>query len=280
MDHEVPAQGERTDWVSTDEDITWLDAAELPGEVLQKSAPLHYKAGSTADLQWFGPIERPRLTVQSDGGGGLPSRSGDLISASVPGWGDSGAEHMGSTSNGNIGVENTLKVYQGRTLLSEYPSDFIEVGGLSPERLPYRLVSENSRGFWTNPYSTTTRTEWGFNSAATATDAPPAVLPLIQLDYKVDTDTAGKARRNTDLTVIPSHLPGGPNSKAIGDAGLDVSYDDGATWHKAALKHNSDGWKTALHAPAKATYVTLRTSAHDSQGNSVTQTITRAFGLK
>lgn len=59
-----------------------------------------------------------------------------------------------------------------------------------------------------------------------------------------------------------------------------VSYDDGTTWHHATLKHIGDDWKTVLHAPAGSGYVTLRTSAHDDQGNSVTQSITRAFGLK
>jgi hypothetical protein len=41
-----------------------------------------------------------------------------------------------------------------------------------------------------------------------------------------------------------------------------------------------DSWKTKLHAPGTTSYVTLRTTAHDDQGNSVTQSITRAFGLK
>ncbi|WP_392757147.1 hypothetical protein [Streptomyces sp. LN590] len=105
-------------------------------------------------------------------------------------------------------------------------------------------------------------------------------MPLIQLDYKVDTDTSGKARRNAELVVAPSHLPGGPSSKAICALTLDISYDDGATWQKASLTHRGDGWETTLHAPAKTAYATLRTSAHDRQGNSVTQSITRAFGLK
>lgn len=135
------------------------------------------------------------------------------------------------------------------------------------------------RGFWANPYSTSTRTEWGFTSAA-GEPGTTAVLPLIQLDYKVDTDTSGKARRNAELVVAPSHLPGGPSSKAICALTLDISYDDGATWQKASLTHRGDGWETTLHAPAKTAYATLRTSAHDRQGNSVTQSITRAFGLK
>ncbi|MFE9694056.1 S8 family serine peptidase [Micromonospora sp. NPDC005806] len=269
--HEVPAQGERTEWVSTEEDTQWLEQNIIPFEIQEGTAVLQYKAGSTTDVHWFGPVERPRLIP----GRAYHDRSGDSLSASVPAWGDSGPGHIG-TAIENFGVESTVKLYQGDTFLYESFADWLDFQGLSPERLPYRLVSENSRGlYWTNPYSTSTRTEWGFTSAAEDTN-----LPLIQLDYDVNTDTVGKANRNTDLTVTPSHLPGGPSSKAIGDVTLDVSYDDGATWQQAALKHIGDGWKTTLHAPAGATYVTLRASAHDNQSNSITQSITHAFGLK
>lgn len=103
---------------------------------------------------------------------------------------------------------------------------------------------------------------------------------MIQLDYKVDTDVAGKAHRNAQLVVTPSHLPGGPSSETIKTVSLDISYDDGTTWQKATLTHRGDGWETMLHAPADAAYVTLRASAHDGLDNSVTQSITRAFGLK
>ncbi|MFG1709635.1 S8 family serine peptidase [Nonomuraea sp. M3C6] len=270
----APAQGERTDWVSADEDTVWLEQAQIVGEVSQLSAPTRYAARSAGDLHWFGPIHRPRIGVQSS----LPGRQDDAMGAYVPGWSDSGSGHVGSTY-GNWQVKNALKLYQGDTLLAERPADQIYVAGLSPQRLPYRLVSENSRGEWQNPYSTSTRTEWGFTSAAGEPGVVTA-LPLIQLDYEVDTDAAGKARRNTELTVTPSHFPGGPSSKAINAVTLDISYDDGATWHKASLTRAGGGWTTTFHAPAGTGYVTLRTTAHDRDGNSVTQSITRAFGLK
>ena len=272
---ESPAQGERTDWVSADADIQWRERAELLDEVQESSPAVRYAAGTSNDLHWFGPVHRPRLHALTE----PTKRQDDAFYISIPGWGDSGGDHAGTTAVNNPEVMNDLTLYQGDTLLQRYPSDSTTVSGLSPERLPYRLVSENSRGTWANPYSTSTRTEWGFSSAAGAPEAA-TMLPLIQLDYKVDVDTAGKAHRNADLTVTPSHLPGGPSSKAINALTLDISYDDGATWQKAALTHTGDGWKTRLHAPAKTTYVTLRTTAHDGLGNSVAQSITRAFGLK
>ncbi|WP_351229046.1 S8 family serine peptidase [Streptomyces sp. NPDC002133] len=271
---ESPAQGERTDWVSADTDIQWIERAQLLSEVKQSGPVVRYKAGTTSDLHWFGPIQRPRLNNHT----GWQRRTDDEILVDIPAWGDSGRDHVGTTLD-NPGVSNTVTLYQGDLLLAQNFFDFVWFSGLSSKRLPYRLVSENSRGSWTNPYSTSTRTEWNFTSAA-GEPGVAAVLPLIQLDYKVDTDTAGKARRNAKLVVTPSHLPGGPSSEAINALTLDISYDDGTTWQKATLTHRGDGWETRLRAPANAAYATLRTSAHDGQGNSVTQNITRAFGLK
>ncbi|MFF4243648.1 S8 family serine peptidase [Streptomyces sp. NPDC001822] len=273
--HEVPAQGQRTDWVSADTDTQWLERVQIPGEVQESSAAVRYGAGSTTDLNWFGPIHRPRLDNRS----GVQQRTDDEFYVNVPGWGDSGGGHVGSTL-GNPGVDNIVALYQGDTLLTQEYSDYVDFAGLSPDRLAYRLVSENSRGYWTNPYSTSTRTEWGFTSAA-GMPGKATVLPLIQLDYEIDTDPEGKARRNASLVVTPSHLPGGPSSRDIGALTLDISYDDGTTWQKTNLTRRGDNnWETRLHAPSGAAYATLRTSAHDRRGNSVTQKIIRAFGLK
>ncbi|MEU6341895.1 S8 family serine peptidase [Streptomyces sp. NPDC046977] len=272
--HEAPAQGERTDWVSADQDIQWREYAQIPGEVQEWAPATRYKAGTTSDVHWFGPIQRPRLDNQT----GTEVRTDDSFYIDVPGWGDSGGNHVGATSE-NPMADNTVTLYQGSTLLYQNYGESVEAFELSPDRLPYQLVSENARGFWENPYSTSTRTEWGFTSGA-GEPGKTTTLPLIQLDYKVDIDTAGKARRDAKLVVTASHLPGGPSSRTIDTVTADLSYDDGATWHKATLTHRGDGWETELHAPARSTYATLRASARDRQGNTVSQSIIRAFGLK
>jgi hypothetical protein len=175
-------------------------------------------------------------------------------------------------------LSQSLALYQGKTLVSQADGGYLSTG-LSPQRLGYKLVATTERDTAVYPYSTRTRTTWRFTSG-TAAEGRPAALPLIQLDYGVDTDTSGKASRSAKLTLTPSHLPGGPDSKAIRSAGLDVSYDDGATWHEQRLDQTHDGWQTKLRAPATARYVTLRATAKDAYGDSVEQTIVRALALK
>ncbi|GHA73361.1 peptidase [Streptomyces canarius] len=269
---DAPALGDRTDWVTAGE--PWSDRAQIPGEQQQYAPAVTYRAGSADRVGWFGPVQRPRLLD-----GNAPVRLDDKLYVSVPGWGDSGTGHLGGTY-GNFDVDNQVRLYQGDELVREMGRYQLTmtVSGLSPAPLPYRLVSENSRDAWAAPYSTATRTEWGFTSRAGAA-GEQAQLPLIQLDYGIATDASGRAGRHAGLTVTASHLPGSTGTAAIGRVGLEISYDDGVTWHHAALRHSGTGWRTRLDAPRAARFVSLRVDARDARGNSVRQSIVRAFGL-
>jgi hypothetical protein len=236
-----------------------------------------YQPGSTTSETWFSPIQHPRL-LNDNISWRAPYRTGDIINTSrLPAWGDSDG-HGGVTW---ADADTTkISLYQGDQLLGEgFNEGIISAEGLSSDPLPYRIVVEGKRNLPDRPYSTRTRTEWAFTSATTDyTVLTP--LPLVQLDYAVPTDLSGKAHRRTGLTVTPSHLTGAAGAGAIRTVTLEVSYDDGATWHKATLRQSGGKWKAQLDAPARARFASLRTTAQDTEGNSVSQTLIRAFGLK
>ncbi|MED7822948.1 PA domain-containing protein [Streptomyces chiangmaiensis] len=279
---EIPGQGQgnRTDYVSPD--VQFRESAMVTGETRVIAADKHYSAGSRTAANWFSPIQRPRVSY----GNTMLSRQDDALFAFVAGWGDAGADRMGYASD--PGVQAKTSIYQGDTLLAQSPDYYASATGLKPERLPYRIVSEFSRGTWASPYSTRTRTVWDFTSAA-GQQYQNLPLPLVQLDYDVNTDFSGKASRDAAFTIKPAK-PSGQWPKAYAelppaafqDGTLQLSYDDGATWHPAHLTRTPDGrgWRTELNAPEGARFVTLRAGARDSDGNAVEQTIVRAFGLK
>ncbi|MFI5757683.1 S8 family serine peptidase [Streptomyces sp. NPDC051569] len=271
-----PAQGDRTDWVSNEGQVKWAEAATVIGEVRETAPARTYRNGTTVSNQWFSPIQRPRLTYPGNLGGSV-FRFDNGLFAVVPGWGDAGAGREGWAVTPD--VRQTTSYYLGNTLLGSSGETSSYVDGLGSDSRRYRIVSEQSRGKWKNPYSVKTRTEWTFNSAA-GPQYKVVPLPLIQLDYAVDTDKAGKAARNGKLTLSASHMVGQPSSDTIRTATLDVSYDDGATWQKQQLTKVNGGWRASLKAPKKATFATIRATATDTQGNAVSQTVTRAFGLK
>ncbi len=269
----APAQGERTDWVTAD--VPWTQSAHISGEMGQSSIEvLRYVARTTSEVTWFGPILRPRMGPLDS----QPIRYLDQMYVPVPGWGDSGSGHVGTTGGGNFAVRNWAALYQGDTQLLWGNAEFLPVNsGLPAERLPYRVVVDNARADWAGPYSTHTLTEWDFTSAASGADAVEP-LPLIQLDYGVDTDPAGRAARTARVTVTPSHLPG--IEARVGRPTVEVSYDDGSTWRRLDLTRDRAAWSARLAAPRGAAFVSLRTSVEDSDGNSVSQTLTRAFGVR
>ncbi len=260
----------RTDYVTVQDGVRW--SSEMSDVLsIQLSGSKTYAAGSRTSEQWLGAIQRPRINDAVT----LPTRSENRVRVEIPGWGDSGADHAGLAVPGQ--VDQNLALYQGKKLVEQTTGGYFDsTVELSPKRLPYQLVTTTERDPEVYPYSVKTRTAWDFTSGGGAAGR----LPLIQLDYRVDTDLQHRASRSAELTIVPSHLPGGPSARTIRSATLDVSYDDGLTWVSQRMHQTREGWTTSLRAPRSAQHVTLRAGARDSQGNRVEQTITRAFGLK
>ncbi|GAB3329810.1 S8 family serine peptidase [Micromonospora halotolerans] len=262
----------RTDWVSTGELYQWGQEAYVQGGTYQIDQRTGYPAGSSGTEQFFEPIERPHLNDNFK----LPTRAGDTLNLDVPGWG--GADHVGMTLNG---ATQTNQLYQGDELLAEGTSTWISGTAPGTGDLPYQLVVRTAQDPTAGAYSTRTESKWKFRSKAPAAGVESSVLPLLQLDYAVDTDTAGTAKRNTALSVSAAHLPGVTGGGDVGAVRLEVSYDDGAHWQKQSLTRTKDGsWTAKLKAPKGASYVSLRASAADGSGNAVDQTVIRAFGVR
>ncbi|MEV8371789.1 S8 family serine peptidase [Kribbella sp. NPDC056861] len=264
----MPLIAERADYVMAG--VPYQAQAQILRET-QQAEPEYtaYQAGSRTEIEWFGPIQRPRLSKALS-----PVRHNDQLAVVAPGWSDGGGNHVG-TAFSNFDVTQKTSLFQGSTLVAEDDRDQLTVTGLKPESLPYRLVVDNTRGTWPSPYSTVTRTEWSFTSESTV-DQP---VDLIQVDYAITVDSTGRAGRHDDLSISPKWAV---SSTAAGlrTPLLDVSYDDGKTWQRATLRSTAAGWSTRLDGPRSAAFVSLRVHAEDGQGAGVDQTITRAFGLK
>ncbi|MBP2708540.1 S8 family serine peptidase [Microbispora sp. RL4-1S] len=275
-----PARGTRTDWVSADGGVRWVEQAlVLHDGVQERSDLLTYPGGRTSQSHWFGPVQRPRM----NGTGWFPERGGDALVISVPSWGSSGGSHTGEMLF-TPRVTQTISLYQGDALVERASNDRDDRSVLmtpivSPDRLPYRLVNEAARDASLYPYSTRTLTEWNFTTGYIETDHTMP-LPLIQVDYDVDLDSDGRAGRRADLTVTPLQMPFAEGAGTIKTVTVEVSYDDGTTWRKAKATRCAHGWTVGLDAPRGAGAVTLRTHAEDTVGNTVTQTVVRAFGLR
>ncbi|MGC4940554.1 S8 family serine peptidase [Kribbella sp. DT2] len=256
-----PAVGHRTDWVSAG--VNWQQYGSIDGWSTFTDI-VSYQPRSVRNERWFGPIVRPRIL-----GFEVPHRVGNAMGGMIAGFGDGGSAHSGDSLMGR-----SFALFQGDQQLAQNgPRPEFGVGGLSPEKLPYRLVVDTVGNTDLTPYSSGTHTEWTFTSG----EAEDQALPLAQLDYTAEVDAAGRAKRNSVFTIRPSVLGGGDPVRSVA---LEISYDDGASWQRQNLQENKGTWKTQLRAPGRAEQVSIRVTAKQRNGDGITQTVNQAFGLR
>ncbi len=269
--------GTRTDYVSAQPGTSWASAADTgPNMSLTSSSELQtFAAGSTSTTDWFSPVTRPR-----DGGGFWSStRYNGFVNFNVQPWADGGAGQAGYLTEGDNLV---MKVWQNGTLVATtdgWASASIE--SVPAGKLRYRLDLQASRDPHVWELSPATHTIWQVVSLPVVDADYGDLMPLLQLDYHVDTDLAGYAkggRQSIGLTA--SQLPGAVGAGRITGGAMWVSFDGGTNFRPVALARTSAGnWTAVFTAPTHG-YVTIKAQAWDNLGNSITQQVTRAYGLR
>jgi subtilisin family serine protease len=256
----------RTDYLVTDlKGVTWdetTSAGEWNETGFESTIPRAYRPGEQVARGWWESLTRPAVPGLSDSQGDIaqgwpPARFENALRIAIPqyvsgdrtvfGWGDRGdVTSMKLSSNGvELGSKN-WSVAQFAV----------------PARAAwYDLTLDQKRGpsSWATT-STSTRTTWHFLSAPTKTRA---VLPLVQVDYK---------HTNGWLELTPRYQPG-VRGLGLFRTTAEISYD-GKTWQKLSLR--GIGGTVRAQVPAGA-YPSLRVTATDLIGNSITQTIDRAW---
>lgn len=259
--------GTRTEWVTPlpgasfwYENHSVLNAdAGTAHEV--RSAELGYTAGRTYRDRWFAPVVGPRLGTGYWG----PLRTADNgVQFNITPWTDSGEGHSGAMPEEEYDT-TSYAFYQGDTLIKKGAGRAGSTRDLSPDALPYRLVIDSTRDEARWKTSTRTHSEWNFVSGALPEGTEQADIPLLQVDYDVDTDLAGDVRAGkwVEIGLEPGTQAWLEGAVKATSASLSVSYDEGGTWSAAELRESASGkWTTKLRTPAEgASSVSLRTHA-------------------
>nr|WP_285554445.1 S8 family serine peptidase [Streptomyces hygroscopicus] len=278
-DIDLPAR--RTDYVSTGPGQLWTESVTLGlGTLEERGGLVRYEGGSRPRLHWFQPVWHPWLGT---GLGWGEQRTGNLIQLNTPGWGDSGPDHTGSGDVwGDSGMSQSTSVYLDGNLADGGSGSTAFVWDAPADEHTYKVVTDTSLDLehWT--LATRGHTEWTFRSARTPDDRA-TTLPLINLSYGLDTDLAGTVRggKRLPVTLGARYMAGAAGTGTLGGGRLEVSYDEGATWKAVSLEGaGAADWRGTLTVPNSATSVSLRASARDDKGGSVTQEIVRAVGVR
>ncbi|GGU76705.1 peptidase [Streptomyces filipinensis] len=271
----------RTDYVSTGPGQRWHESVSVgDGTLEERGGLVRYEGGTRPALHWFRPVWHPWLGT---GLGWGQQRAGRQIQLNTPGWGDSGPDHsgFGDVWREDSGMSQTTAVYLDGTLVDTRTGSAAYVRDAPADEHAYKVVTDTvlDAGRWTP--ASTGHSEWTFRSAATAEDHW-TYLPLINLAFDVDTDLAGTVRggRRVPVGFGASYVAGAAGTGTLGEGRLAVSYDGGATWRAVPLKGAGASWRGTLTVPRGASSVSLRATAHDDKGGSVTQEIVRAVGVR
>ncbi|MEU8864625.1 S8 family serine peptidase [Streptomyces umbrinus] len=280
---------ERTEYVSTGPGQLWHESVNVgAGDLEERSGLVRYRGGTHPDLDWFRPVWQPWL---GSGLGWGQQRAGGQLQFNTPGWGDSGPDHtgFGNVWSDETGMTQFTEVYLDGELVDRRMSSGVYVSDAPADEHTYKVVTDTTLDADRWKLSTKGHSEWTFRSAATPEDRW-TVLPLLNLGFDVDTDLAGNVRGGSRLPVgiHSSYVAGATDTGATGTIGggkLEVSYDDGKSWRTVRLSEADSGsagavWKGTVTVPRGTEYVSLRASASDDRGGSVTQEIVRAVGVR
>ncbi|MDG4831535.1 S8 family serine peptidase [Solwaraspora sp. WMMD1047] len=261
------------EWVSGFDEWTRLDSGQR-AYVSGAVGPLtRYRAGREYTERWNRGVFGPALSAPGLAGSWGVKRTDNTIEAALPLFSD-GAGRLGS------GYTNTSRtaLYRDGALVAEEPYLSGTFPGQPDGEAAYRLEATADRTGLV-PLSTRVSAAWTFRSAAGPAGAVrPLPLTTVAFDTGLAAADAAPAGRvhPVPLRVVPQ--PG----SAAGPArrlSVAVSFDDGATWREVKVRDTPGGGVMLVPHPAGDGYASLRASVTDADGNTVEQTVIRAYRI-
>ncbi|ALG13687.1 S8 family peptidase [Kibdelosporangium phytohabitans] len=283
MDVETKWPQRRTDYVTAGAELLLLSSAgfdENGGFGNEVTLPVKLKPGERRTSKLFTAPFGPELTqppVSRQDGKPVPSayRLGDKVTVAIPMFADSDPGNAAQFDETNTG--STVLVKDGKEIgrRGDRPAlgEFAVPAG--PGR--FKLIADANRPqseLLAPPLSPRTRAEWTFQ--APAGNDQRLALPLldIRFDLPLDDNNTAAAGKPLSGKVNATHQPGARQSWVV-DTSVEVSFDDGKTWQRARVH----GDRVELPA-GQGGFASLRATARDVEGNSVTETVIRAYAIK
>jgi subtilisin family serine protease len=268
----------RTEYYGGTDDIRWdhtLSQRSESGDAstVHLALNVRYRAGRAYTETWNQAVFGPAMPGGYDPAEtGWAVRAGDRISTNLPLFSD-GAGRAGISTG-----EGTVKLFRNGVLVREVDTVDAAEFVVPPEPARYRLEATVSRGA---PFTLSTRVSaaWEFNSARTPPDRlTPLALSAVRFSPKLDAENTAPAGRTFSIP-ISTQAQLGSAATPTRSLSVEVSYDDGQTWRPVELRRTAGAWTAVVRHPAGTGFVSLRAKATDRSGNTVTETIIRAYRI-
>lgn len=238
------------------------------------SEPVKYQPGETYREEWnhavFGPGRSEPIAQKWAVAPGATRDANIIDIADLALYSDANGHNGWSDA---MAITGHTRLYADGELVGE--SNRPGAGEFSvPTRLAdYRLDVAMSHDPSFVRHSRDVFVEWTFESEHTSEPTP---LPLPVIRFSPDVGPHNKMPPS-DTATIPLSVDGAESG--IEDLSVEVSFDGGTTWSDVDVAKNPGGYEAVVHHPDGAKYVSLRAFLEDADGNTVKQTITRAYEL-
>ncbi|MDP9791933.1 hypothetical protein J2S43_000445 [Catenuloplanes nepalensis] len=265
----------RTEFYNADHGVRWgsffQEAIVEDGFVspyyLQFGPPVAYRPGRTVTEQFNKAVFGPSFP---DMGYPQAGRQGDEMFIAPPLYGD-GAGREGLSA---LRTASKTALYRNGELIGSAD----DTGGafpVPPDAADYRVEITSTLG---EPARLTTSlaATWTFPSAHTD-PATFAALPMSAVVFTPAVNDESVAPKGRAFSV-PVRVDRQEGSAAAANRSLTVeaSFDDGATWARVPVRDGA----VQLRHPDRAGFVSLRAVAVDQAGNTVSQTLIRAYEIR
>ncbi|MEV5977463.1 S8 family serine peptidase [Streptomyces sp. NPDC052114] len=275
----APAPGRRTEYYSAGT-TGWGHqvSSSFPYGEFMIDPVRTYKKGERRTETWYDGVLTPGAPRDAEGKQALAGeRQGNLIGVAPGFWAD--ARHAGI--QGSFGDIGSVELKRDGVSLGQsgWPSGVFTVPA---EDSAYELTLSTAKiGSQVWKRSTDTETTWSFRSHLDE-GAYSQGIPMLFPTYRIPEDglktLAAKDGQRIELgaTGHSGYEPG-----ALTEVTLSYSYDDGATWTAADTAEKGGKWSATVdHAGASGKQVRLKAEMTDARGNSVTQTVARAYDVR
>ncbi|WCN84778.1 S8 family serine peptidase [Micromonospora sp. LH3U1] len=248
-------------------DDGWLD-----GKAVLIAEPRAYRAGWHTRESWNSAPYGTSFPTPRWPGQGV-TRIGDEIRVDVPLHSDAEGHAGGSVSDAA-----RTALYRNGKLVGESPEPGFGQFTVPPGNASYRLEVSSTRSF--TDLSTEVSTAWTFRSRhVTGDDYRRLPVSAIRFAPPLNADNSAAAGRRLVIPVQVQRQPGAAGSR-LTKLTVDVSYDGGRSWQPARVRHGGHGWTATVRHPAGTGYASLRATARDAAGNTVTERIIQAYRLR
>ncbi|MDQ7803094.1 S8 family serine peptidase [Amycolatopsis sp. A133] len=140
----------------------------------------------------------------------------------------------------------------------------------------YTLRSVATRSVPWSVVGTRVDVAWTFTEPGAAAPAKPLPLMVVRAEGAVDDQSRAPAGKPFVLALTAQRQPGAGEFR-LAELRVESSADDGTTWTAVPAVRLGNGGLAVVRNPPGEGFVSLRITARDGQGNTLTQTVIRAY---